>query len=232
LSFTCKRLKISHKDKKLVDINFSFKKSFALIGESGSGKSLTLRALLGMLPKELEYKLELDGVDFDLKKGRTVAIVPQNPFTALSPLTKIKDQFLVSNEEAKKYFKMVGLEESFLERFPSELSGGQLQRVVMAFILYIQPKLLLLDEPTTALDSASKKSILSLIKELHVKNDFKLMFVTHDIESVENLCEEIAIIKDGKIIESGDMKSVLESPQEDYTKQLIDAGFKNRRFRV
>jgi peptide/nickel transport system ATP-binding protein len=232
LSFTCKSLKINHEDKKLVDINFSFKKSFALIGESGSGKSLTLRALLGMLPKELSCQLELENIDFKLQKGKTVAIVPQNPFTALSPLTKIKDQFLVPKDEAKQYFEMVGLQESFLQRFPSELSGGQLQRVVIAFILHINPKLLLLDEPTTALDSKSKKSILKLIKELHVKNDFKLMFVTHDIESVENLCEEIAILKDGKIIEYGDMKSVLESPKEKYTKQLIESGFKYRGFRI
>jgi len=232
LSFTCRRLKINHKNKKLVDISFSFNNSFALIGESGSGKSLSLRALLGMLPKELEYKLELDGIDFELKKGKTVAIVPQNPFTALSPLTKIKNQFLVPIKEAKIYFDMVGLEENLLDRFPSELSGGQLQRVVIAFILYLKPELLLLDEPTTALDSKSKKSILKLIKELHVEHDFKLIFVTHDIESVENLCEDIAIIKEGTIIEFGKMDKVLQAPQQEYTKQLIAAGFKNRGFRV
>lgn len=88
-----------------MDIEFSFEKSFALIGESGSGKSLTLKALLGMLPRELDCTLELGDLGFDLKRGKSVAIVPQNPFTALSPLTKIIDQFLVSRVVAKNILR-------------------------------------------------------------------------------------------------------------------------------
>ena len=228
--FTCKRLKINTDDKKLVDINFSFKNSFALIGESGSGKSLSLKAFLGMLPKSLHVEMDLDG--FEVKRGESVALVPQNPFTALSPLTKIIDQFLISREEAQEYFEMVGLEKSFLDRFPSELSGGQLQRVVIAFALHVKPKLLLLDEPTTALDIKSKEAILELLKSLHVEHGFKLIFVTHDIDAVEELCEEIAIIKEGSIIESGNLKEVIANPQDEYTKELIDSGFKNREFRI
>jgi len=230
--FTCKQLHISTDEKKLVDISFSFKNSFALIGESGSGKSLTLKALLGMLPSALHVKSDFSELGFELRRGESVSLVPQNPFTALSPLTKIKDQFLVEHDEAKEYFDMVGLEESFLDRFPSELSGGQLQRVVIAFALHVKPKLLLLDEPTTALDIKSKEAILKLLKALHVEHGFKLMFVTHDIEAVKELCEDIAIIKDGKIVESGNLKEVISSPKEVYTKQLIDSGFKNREFRV
>ncbi len=228
--FTCKRLKISTDEKKLVDINFSFENSFALIGESGSGKSLTLKALLGMLPKSLRVEMDLGG--FESVRGESVALVPQNPFTALSPLTKIKEQFLVEKDVAREYFDMVGLQESFLHRFPSELSGGQLQRVVMAFALHVKPKLLLLDEPTTALDIKSKEEILKLVKSLHVEQGFKMMFVTHDIEAVKELCEDIAIIKDGSIKEYGNLKEVIENPKEDYTKQLIESGFKNREFRV
>jgi len=228
--FTCNHLKISTDDKKLVDIDFSFENSFALIGESGSGKSLTLKALLGMLPSTLHVEMDLDG--FLIERGKSVALVPQNPFTALSPLTKIVDQFLISEDEAKKYFEMVGLDTSFLYRFPSELSGGQLQRVVIAFALHVKPKLLLLDEPTTALDIKSKEAILELLKALHVEQKFKLLFVTHDIEAVKGLCENIAIIKEGTIIESGNLKEVIENPKEDYTKQLIDSGFNNREFRI
>jgi len=230
MSFICKQLRIKTQDKTLVDIDFSFEKSFALIGESGSGKSLSLKALLGMLPRELCIEMDLDG--FIPIRGENVALVPQNPFTALSPLTKIIDQFLVSYDEAKKYFEMVGLEESFLKRFPSELSGGQLQRVVIAFALHVKPKLLLLDEPTTALDMKSKKAILELLKELHVKSGFKLIFVTHDIEAVEGLCEDIAIIKNGKVIERGNLEDVINAPKQKYTKQLIESGFKNRGFRI
>lgn len=228
--FTCKQLKIEIDNKKLVDISFSFQNSFALIGESGSGKSLSLKAFLGMLPKELNVEMDLDG--FVAKRGESVAFVPQNPFTALSPLTKIIDQFLVARDEAKEYFAMVGLDEAFLDRFPSELSGGQLQRVVIAFALHVKPELLLLDEPTTALDMKSKKSILELLKDLHVKNKFKLIFVTHDIEAVRGLCEDIAIIKDGTIIEQGNLDKIINTPKEKYTRELIESGFKNRGFRI
>lgn len=229
--FTCRVLCIKADEKRLVDIDFSFKNSFALMGESGSGKSLSLKALLGMLPKELHVQSDFVGLDFELKRGESVALVPQNPFTALSPLTKIKKQFLISQERAKKYFKMVGLEESFLDRFPSDLSGGQLQRVVIAFALALKPRLLLLDEPTTALDARSKQEILGLLKHLHVEHGFKMMLATHDVGAAQELCEDIAIIKDGKIIESGDTKKVTSSPKESYTRELIDASFKNRKFR-
>jgi peptide/nickel transport system ATP-binding protein len=228
--FTCKELHISTDKKVLVDINFSFKSSFALIGESGSGKSLSLKALLGMLPKALHVKSDFG--EFVPKRGKNIALIPQNPFTALSPLAKIKDQFLVEIDEAKKYFGLVGLKESFLQRFPSELSGGQLQRVVIAFALALKPELLLLDEPTTALDIKSKEAILKLLKALHVEYGFKLMFVTHDIEAVKSLCEEIAILKDGKIVERGELKELISNPKEEYTKRLIESGFKNREFRV
>lgn len=230
MSFVCKKLFIKSSEKVLVDISFSFKSSFALIGQSGSGKSLSLKALLGMLPKELEVNMDLNGKSF--KKGKNIALVPQNPFTALSPLTKIIDQFLIPKKRAIKYFDMVGLESDLLDRFPSELSGGQLQRVVIAFALAIEPELLLLDEPTTALDVSSKEAILKLLRELYVKNSFKMIYVTHDIESTKDLCKEIAIIKDGKILESGDLKEIIKNPKNEYTKKLIEAGFKNREFRV
>jgi peptide/nickel transport system ATP-binding protein len=230
LSFTCKRLTIAHEKKLLVDISFSFKKSLALIGESGSGKSMSLKALLGMLPKTLTCKMELEN-DFELIRGKTIAIVPQNPFTALSPLTKIKDQFFQEIQVSKDYFNLVGLDESFLERFPSELSGGQLQRVVLAIALSIKPKLLLLDEPTTALDEKTKLEIIELIQRIQNEEDFYLLFVTHDIDAVKDLCQEVGILKQGKMVEFGTMEEILERPQEKYTKALINAGFKGREFR-
>jgi peptide/nickel transport system ATP-binding protein len=213
-----------------VDISFSFKKSLALIGESGSGKSMSLKALLGMLPKTLTCKMELEN-DFELMRGKTIAIVPQNPFTALSPLTKIKDQFFQEIQVSKDYFNLVGLDESFLERFPSELSGGQLQRVVLAIALSIKPKLLLLDEPTTALDEKTKLEIIELIQRIQNEEDFYLLFVTHDIDAVKDLCQEVGILKQGKMVEFGTMEEILERPQEKYTKALINAGFKGREFR-
>lgn len=231
LSFSCKQLLIKSKEKTLVDIAFSFEKSFALIGESGSGKSLTLKALLEMLPQELYSLLEYDA-SYALKRGQSIAFVPQNPFTALSPLTKIEKQFMAPREQAQKYLRMVDLEIDFLDRFPSELSGGQLQRLIIAMALSIEPRLLLLDEPTTALDEESKTTVLDLINTLQKECGFDLLFVTHDIGTIEHLCEEVGIIKSGKIIEAGLTKTILNDPKEAYTKQLLESGFRQRSFRT
>lgn len=228
--FKVSTLKIFDGSKTLVDISFAIENSFALVGQSGSGKSLTLKALLGMLPSNLTSKFKYKW-EYKLQKGKSVVLVPQNPFTSLSPMTKIKDNFFVSNEEIETLLNMVGLEKWLKDRFPSELSGGQLQRVIIAIALSHKPKMLLLDEPTTALDSELKEQILKLIKSLQKEIGFKIFFVTHDINSTLLLCEDIAVIHKGKIVESGKIDDILSNPKNDYTKRLIEANFKNREFR-
>ncbi|MEN8303718.1 MAG: ATP-binding cassette domain-containing protein [Campylobacterota bacterium] len=223
-------LKISLDDKLLVDISFEVAKSLALVGQSGSGKSLTLKALLDMLPSSMKRELDCDS-EFELKAGGTLSLVPQNPFTALSPLTKIRKQFFTDEKRVNKLFSDVGLDLELLDRFPPELSGGQLQRVVVAMALESGPKLLMLDEPTTALDPENTKLILDLLKTLQKKEGFKMLFVTHEMNSAAYLCEDICVIANGKVVESGIMQDVLKSPKEDYTKTLIDANFANREFR-
>ncbi len=224
------RLHITLKDKILVDISFNIRNSLALVGQSGSGKSLTLKALLGMLPSSMKRELDVDA-SFELNAGSTLSLVPQNPFTALSPLTKIKKQFFRDEERVLELFNEVGLDSELLERFPPELSGGQLQRVVIAMALESKPKLLLLDEPTTALDPKSRGVILDLLKKLQKKEAYKMLFVTHDMNSASYLCEDICVIANGKVVESGIMQEVLSNPKEDYTKTLIEANFANREFR-
>ena len=231
MSFSCDSLQIKTSAKTLVDVQFSFEKSFALIGESGSGKSLTLKALLGMLPKELETSFSYRA-PYKLIRGQSIAFVPQNPFTALSPLTKIEKQFLAPQEDMEKYLEKVGLSKVFLERFPSELSGGQLQRLILAMALSIKPRLLLLDEPTTALDEESKTVVLKLIQMLQEEFAFDLLFVTHDIATIEHICHEVGIIKEGKIVEYGLTNDILTCPKEAYTKQLLSSGFRQRSFRT
>jgi peptide/nickel transport system ATP-binding protein len=157
--------------------------------------------------------------------------VPQNPFTALSPLTKIKKQFFVDSSRVAELFNELGLELALLERYAPELSGGQLQRIVLAMALSTKPKLLLLDEPTTALDPQSRASIIELLKKLQEREDFAMLFVTHDIVSARNLCEDICVIAEGKVVEFGKMLRVLEDPKEIYTQTLIEANFVNRAFR-
>ena len=223
-------LKITLDDITLVDINFTINSSLALVGQSGSGKSLTLKALLGMLPNSMKSTLKYDA-NFALKAGKTLALVPQNPFTALSPLTKIKKQFFSTHKRILELFEEVGLDKTLLERFPPELSGGQLQRVVIAMALESNPKLLLLDEPTTALDPKTRVLILDLLKELQGELGFKILFVTHDMNSAKSLCEDICVIKDGKVVENGKMSEVINNPKENYTKILIEANFMNRKYR-
>ncbi|MFT7860002.1 MAG: ATP-binding cassette domain-containing protein [Sulfurimonas sp.] len=224
------KLKIKLGEKVLVDIAIDVKHSLALVGQSGSGKSLTLKALLGMLPAQMELELEKES-ELDLGVHGDLALVVQNPFTALSPLTKIKKQFFVERERIEQLFDELGLDLSFLERHPPELSGGQLQRVVIAMALSKNPKLLLLDEPTTALDPKTRINIIALLKELQKKENFKILFVTHDIASAKALCNEICVLKLGKLVECGKMEDIIANPQDHYTKKLIEANFANREYR-
>ena len=127
--------------------------------------------------------------------------------------------------------KSVDLDLALLERFPPELSGGQLQRVVIAIALSGEPRLLLLDEPTTALDPKTRVVIIELLKRLQASQGFKILFVTHDMHSASSLCDEICVIKEGRVQESGLMESVVENPSSPYTKTLIEASFANRKFR-
>ena len=224
------KLQVTLNEKTLVDINFEINSSLALVGQSGSGKSLTLKALLRMLPSSMKLDLK-HSAEYELKAGDSLAFVPQNPFTALSPLTKIKNQFFSDEKKIKKLFAQVGLDEALLGRFSPELSGGQLQRVVIAMALESEPKLLLLDEPTTALDPDTRVLILDLLKKLQKEFGFKILFVTHDMRSAQSLCEDICVIKKGVVIEKGNLNDILTNPKEPYTKTLIDASFANREFR-
>lgn len=223
------KLIIKDKNKELVNINFDINNSTSLIGQSGSGKSLTLKAILDLIPNNLKVQKKIN-CQFELNR-KNIALIPQNPFTSLSPMTKIEKQFFCSENLKIEVLNKVGLEQWVLNRFPSQLSGGQLQRVVIAIALSQNPKLLLLDEPTTALDSKNKELILTLLEKLQKDLNLKMLFVTHDIFSIENICEDIIILKNGKIVESGKTNDILNNPTHEYTKKLIDSDFKNKKFR-
>ncbi len=224
----CEKLKIVKEGQVYVDIDFTLKDSLALVGESGSGKSLTLKALLELLPQGFKSEIALQS-EFAFKKGENTAFVPQNPFTALSPMTKIKDQFFC--EDAKEKLAQVNLDAKILERFPLELSGGEIQRVIIAMSLLKNLKLILLDEPTTALDFKNRENIITLLKELQQRIGFLILFVSHDIKSASRLCNEIAVIQKGEIIEYGDMVQVIQNPQQEYTQKLKSSHFGYREFR-
>ena len=225
-----KELKISSNNKTLVDIGFTINNSLALIGESGSGKSLTLKAILNLLPNSLDIKKDIES-EFELGFN-TIGFIPQNPFTSLSQMTKIKNQIFCSQEKKIETFTLLNLPLDILNKYPSQISGGQIQRVVIAIAISRDIKLLLLDEPTTALDFENKINIIKIIKELQNTLDIKILFVTHDIESIKDICEDTVIIKSGKIIEFGKTDIILNKPTHEYTKKLLDSNFKNKKFRT
>ncbi|MDD2829429.1 MAG: ATP-binding cassette domain-containing protein [Sulfuricurvum sp.] len=229
-SIAIEHLKIVHKSKVLVECAFRIGSSLALVGQSGSGKSLILKTLLGLNESTLEIELR-KSAHFEWIRGKSVSLVPQNPFTALSPLTKIKDQLFLSHEEAVRMFGWLGLAEELLNRYPSELSGGQLQRVIIGIALSSKPSLLLLDEPTTALDLNSKRALIDLLLSLQHQFGFSMLFVTHDMSVASQLCEDICVLKEGMIVEEGKMADVLRNPHHLYTQQLIDADFETREYR-
>lgn len=223
------QLIIDTKESQLVNLSFDISSSTALIGESGSGKSLTLKAILNLLPSKLQVIKDFNA-DFDLNYD-TIGFIPQNPFTSLSTMTKVKDQFFCSKEKIVEVLKLVNLDDTVLNKFPNQLSGGQIQRVVIAIALSRNIKLLLLDEPTTALDNENKENIINLISKLQKELNILTLFVTHDIESIKNLCENIIVLNKGKIVEKGFTKDILESAKNEYTQKLIDSTFKNKNFR-
>ena len=229
LNIDIQKLQVKNQSKTLVDISFNITSSTALIGESGSGKSLTLKALLNLLPNSLDCQKQINS-NFDLDFN-TIGFIPQNPFTSLSPMTKIDKQFFCSFEKKEKVLKLVDLDTWVLDKFPSQLSGGQIQRVIIAIALSKEIKFLLLDEPTTALDVENRDNIIELINSLIKNLNILILFVTHDIDSVKNICEDIVIIKNGLIIEQGKTHNVLDNPQQTYTKTLINSTFKNKDFR-
>ena len=229
LNIDINKLEIKSQDKTLLDISFNISDSTALIGQSGSGKSLTLKALLNLLPNTLTCEKKINS-NFNLDFN-SIGFIPQNPFTSLSPMTKIHKQFFCRYEKKEEVLKLVDLDISILDKFPNQLSGGQIQRVIIAIALSKEIKFLLLDEPTTALDIENKTNIIKLINDLIKRFNILVLFVTHDIDSIKDICKNIVIIKDGIIIEQGNTKEVLENPHQTYTKTLINSTFKNKDFR-
>jgi len=234
-TFVIEKLTVTDTNVVIVDLLKDIQKpiiiesSLALVGMSGSGKSLTLKTILNMLPSNLKSDFKFKN-NFELNYNN-IGFIPQNPFTSLSPMTKIYKQFFCSKEKINNLLNLVELDENLQYKFPSQLSGGQLQRVVIAIALSNNPRILLLDEPTTALDDKSKSTILKLLKDLQSQFNFIIIFVSHDINSIQNICEDIAVLKNGNICEYGKVSDILNNPKVNYTKQLIKSNFNNREFR-
>lgn len=250
-----KNLNVSFGKKQLVqDVNLTLRmdKITGLIGQSGSGKSLTSLAILGFLPPNLrgKYEIWLDGECINFRKG-FFANVMQNPRTAFNPLNSmkshaketikarnlrekfhtqnranLKDKFDRNsniNDEIKSAFKSAGLNEDVLELYPSQMSGGMLQRAMIALTLLARPKFIIADEPTTDLDLLSQKKVLDMLSDLAIKSGVGMLIITHDFGVIRHICDEVFVMENGRLIEHGSVADVFENPQSDGAKQIIGA---------
>ena len=230
-----KNLTVTGKDGRLIVDHLSLQlkrgETLGLVGESGSGKTLTLKSLIGLLPKNLSESYEEKTINGN------VAMIFQNPMSALDPLCPVFAQLIevvmirqnVSKKEAicraKELIERLGLpkELSKKDRLPSELSGGQCQRILIAMALACNPDVLLCDEPTTALDVTVQKQTLDLILSLQKEMNFAILFVTHNLAVAAGICSHLAVMHNGKIVETGKTKELLQHPKDDYTKMLLSA---------
>ncbi len=221
------------KDKKpffaVSDVSFDVKEGeiLGLAGESGCGKSSLSRAILGIQKK---------GVTGSVKHfAKRPQMVFQDPAGSLNPSQKIgfileepirvKGNFDKAERKrrVRDMLKKVDLDEEILDRYPNELSGGQRQRVCIAAALMQEPKFLIADEPVSALDVTVQSQILELLKRLHKELGIAILFISHDLRVVYNLCDRVMVMKSGKIVEMGELQDVYFNPQHPYTKSLMDA---------
>ena len=231
-------------------VSFSMKEGdiLGVVGESGSGKTVTAMAISGLLPEnavDCSGSVCFDGLDLlhctpeELRhrQGTDLAVVFQEPMTSLDPVMKIGPQVEESlrihtkkSAEERKALALASMAdvelpdpERLYDKYPHELSGGMLQRVMIAAALISEPRLLLADEPTTALDVTIQAQILELLKRINAERGTSILFISHNLNVVRKLCSQIVVMHRGVIVERGSTDQIFYHPQEAYTRRLIDA---------
>lgn len=210
------------------DVSFSIHRGecFGLIGESGSGKSTVAKIVSGLL------KPSGGTVRFT---GKNMQMVFQDPVTSFSPRMNILDSLCEGvryrtklsrkkqEERAYEVLEQVGIKKEYAKKFSHELSGGECQRVAIGRAIMIKPELLICDEVTSALDVSVQAQIIYLLKKLADEMQMSYLFISHDLALVSGLCDRVAVMCQGEIVEMGETREVLEHPKEVYTKQLVDS---------
>jgi peptide/nickel transport system ATP-binding protein len=235
----------------LSQVSFAIKEGevVGLVGESGCGKSITSLSLMGLNPEKSSY-IKNGTIRFDQKditkwnqkqfgtiRGKDISMIFQEPMTSLNPVLSIKEQLIegirshlkLSKKEASEHavtiLEKVGISRSrnIMNEYPHQLSGGMRQRVMIAMALACNPKLLIADEPTTALDVTIQAQILELLR--NINRDFKtsILFITHDLGVVSEMCDRVIVMYAGQVIESGPVDEILRNPSHPYTKGLLNS---------
>jgi len=216
-----------------------------LAGESGSGKSITALAVLGLastLGARMEGSVRLDGEELvgapesRLReiRGSRIAMIFQSPVSSLDPLLRVGELFertlrlhgvdrREAAEQAKGAFREVLLSPDLLSRYPNELSGGQAQRIAIALALALRSEVLIADEPTSALDVTVQAEILDLLRRVREEQGMSVLFISHDLAVIAELCDRVAVMRLGRIVEEGATARVLGEPVDEYTKLLVAA---------
>jgi peptide/nickel transport system ATP-binding protein len=232
-----------------VSIDVAPGETLGLVGESGAGKSTIAKALLGIQPRTIRItsgRIVFDGRDLrNLPKrelnqiiGDQIALIPQDPLTALNPGRRIEGQLTdglrlrrkmrwhPARQRALQLLEEVQIRdpERVLRAFPHELSGGMRQRILIAAAFALEPKLIIADEPTTALDVTVQKQVLRLMRHLQASHHTAIVFVTHDLGVVAQICDRVTLLFEGRVVESGTTAEILTAPMQPYTKALIAAG--------
>jgi len=219
-------------------------KTTCIVGESGSGKSLTALSVMQLLSSQLSMSgsiifeglnlVNLTKEEVRKKRGKDIAMIFQEPMTSLNPVLtigyQIKEAISVHenllkaelNKRVEELLDIVGIPIDRINSYPDELSGGQRQRVMIAMAISCSPKLLIADEPTTALDVTVQAQILNLLSGLKLKFEMTMLFITHDFGVVEDIADDVAVMYQGEIVEQGTVLNVLKKPKHPYTKALLD----------
>lgn len=226
-----------------IDISVTPGRTVGVVGESGSGKTTLGLALLRLIPSEGDITFRGKSIHTNSKQQlrdlrQAMQIVFQDPYGSLSPRMSILQiieeglkvhQPSLSDEErtslVKQVLSEVGLEENTLHRFPHEFSGGQRQRIAIARAMVLKPALVILDEPTSALDMSVQAQIVSLLQDLQTRHQLAYLFISHDLRVVRAMSDDIVVMRDGRIVESGPAKQVMDNPREAYTQALMAAAF-------
>lgn len=225
-----------------VDLTLEEGETLAIVGESGSGKSVTSLALMGLLDAKakVEGTFRYDGKEFRPQsgslRGHGLSMIFQNPMSSLNPVMKVGKQVAEPlllgggknawvREQVSALFGEVGLPTSdrFYHHYPHQLSGGMRQRVMIAIALACRPRILLADEPTTALDVTIQAQILTLLKSIQQQRKMGLVMVTHDMSVVESVADRVAVMYAGQFVEVGERRQVLDSPKHPYTEALLSS---------